>query len=92
MELESWELLYHSCHAPDISACTPFSTKDDFWRTILPGLDVVREVVADPARISEIGYFNGNGFHDGGYIVQFSRRRGLVERYARDILRDDLAM
>jgi hypothetical protein len=47
-------LAYHGSHAPDVGACTPLGAKNDLGRTILPCLDVVCEMVADPTSISEV--------------------------------------
>lgn len=41
-------MTYHAGYAPDVSASSPFSAEDDFGTAILPGLDIVREVVLDP--------------------------------------------
>ena len=45
---------YHSRHAPDIGTRAPFGAEDDFWGSVLSGLDIVCEVVAHPARIAQI--------------------------------------
>ena len=46
---------YHGSHAPYVGAGAPFRAEDDLGRPILPSLDVVGEVVVDPARVAEIG-------------------------------------
>lgn len=43
---------YHCCHAPDIGAGAPFGTKYDFRGSVLAGLDIIREVVTYPARVT----------------------------------------
>lgn len=43
---------YHRSHGPDISAGTPLGTENDFGRSVLTGLDIVGEVVTDPAGIT----------------------------------------
>ena len=63
---------YHGRHAPDIRTGTPFCAQDDLWRSVLPGLDVVREMVCDPARVSQIGNFDRDDLTDR--IVLIGRR------------------
>lgn len=53
-DVVAWRQTYHSCHAPDVSAGTPFAAKNDFWRSVLSRLDVVCEVVPNPAGVAEI--------------------------------------
>lgn len=45
---------HHGGHAPDVSAGPPFGSKNDLWRAVLPGLDVVGEVMIDPAGIAQV--------------------------------------
>lgn len=46
--------IHHACHAPHIRAGTPLSTQDNFWRAVLSCLNVVREMMANPASVAEI--------------------------------------
>ena len=54
---------YHCGHAPDVGTCAPFGSEDDFWRAVLSGLNIVREVVTDPAGITQVGNLDGNDFY-----------------------------
>lgn len=56
------ELKDHARHAPDVGGSAPLCTQDDLWRAILPGLDVVCEMVVHPAGIAEIGNLDGDDF------------------------------
>ena len=57
------EETYHGCHAPDVGAGPPFGAENNFWGTVLSGLDVVCEVMTDPAGVPEICYFDGYDLH-----------------------------
>ena len=54
------EETYHGGHTPNIGTGAPFAAQDDFWGSILSRLDVVCEVVPDPAGVSKIGDLNGD--------------------------------
>ena len=54
---------YHCGHTPDVGTCAPFGSEDDLWRAVLSGLDIVREVVTDPASITQIGNLYGNDLY-----------------------------
>ena len=59
---------YHSSHTPDISTRAPFGTENNFWRPILSGLDVVCEMVTDPACIPKICNLDRNCIHSFVYL------------------------
>ena len=52
MGTQSARQTYHRCHAPDIGAGAPLCTKNDLGGSILAGLDIVGEVVVDPASVA----------------------------------------
>lgn len=52
---QPWDCAYHSSHTPYVSTGAPFGAQNDFWRTILSSLNIICEVMADPARVPEIG-------------------------------------
>jgi hypothetical protein len=56
---------YHCRHTPDVSTGTPFAAEYNFWRPVLSGLDVVREMVSDPTGVPEICNFDRNSFKGG---------------------------
>jgi hypothetical protein len=49
---------HHGSHAPNIGACAPFGSEYDFWGAILSSLNVIGEVVVDPAGVAEISDFD----------------------------------
>lgn len=76
---------YHCSHTPDVGACAPFGTKNDFGGAVLPSLNVVCEVVANPAGISEIRYLHRDNLL-GEIITAFRFLRGFaVKRYACEV-------
>ena len=77
------EETYHRRHAPNIGAGAPFAPKDNFWRAVLPRLNVVGEVVTNPARVSKVCDLNGNDV-DAGVVGRF------IEGYARDFAFKDV--
>ena len=48
-------MTYHASHTPDVSTRSPFGTQDDFGGSILPRLDIVGEMMSNPASVTEIG-------------------------------------
>jgi len=87
---------HHGGHAPDICAGAPLAAQDDLRRSVLPGLDVICEVMSDPAGVSEIGDFNRyclKGLVDGRFEIWCaSGTAGLVECDAGDFLGKKIAM
>ena len=45
---------YHASHTPYISTCAPLGAQNDLGGSVLSSLDIVGEVVADPAGVAEI--------------------------------------
>jgi hypothetical protein len=45
----------HASHTPDICARTPLRPQDDLWRAVLSCLNIVGEMVTDPARVPQVG-------------------------------------
>lgn len=66
--MRAMRVAYHCSHAPDISAGSPFASEDDFWRAVLAGLNIVCEVVSNPAGVTQIGYLNGDNI-DGVLVA-----------------------
>ena len=81
---------YHASHAPDVCTCTPFATKYDFRRPILPGLDVVGEMVGHPASIPKVSYLDRYGFD--ALRVILTLRGVFVERDSRYRVRKVLSV
>lgn len=73
---------YDAGDTPDIGSRTPFCTKDDFGTTILPGLNVVGEMVIDPGGITEISNLDGDPF--GRIVVTVARVLIRVAIYVGD--------
>lgn len=85
---------YHSCHAPDISACAPFGAQNDFRRAILSSLYVVGKVMPYPACISQVGDLDGYSLH-GGCNLLLALLRGCAlafQRDSRNVLGEDVSM
>jgi len=72
---------YHAGHTPHVRTGTPLGTQDDLRRAILPGLDVVGEVVPDPTRVAQVGDLDGDDLVCP-ILVRRLVRGVLVERYA----------
>ena len=68
VDLTDSKLSYHSRHAPNIGTCPPFGAQDDFWRAVLSGLDIICEVVSDPASVSKICNLDRYSVHSSCYI------------------------
>lgn len=47
-------LTYHGSHTPHVGAGTPFRAKDYLGRPVLSRLDIVCEMVVDPARVAQV--------------------------------------
>lgn len=62
---------YDAGDTPDIGRRTPFCAEDDFGTAILPGLDVVGEMVVDPSGIAEISDLDCDAF--GSVVVAIAR-------------------
>jgi hypothetical protein len=52
---------HHCSHAPDVGTSAPFGSEDDFWGSVLSGLNVIGEVVAHPAGIAQISNLHRYG-------------------------------
>lgn len=82
---------YHSCHAPYVGARSPLGAEDHLGRPVLACLDVVGEVVVDPAGIAEVGDLDADdvtSLHIVGLALLACRRKrrgSLVQRDARDL-------
>jgi hypothetical protein len=48
------DIAYHGSHAPNIRAGTPLGPQNNLRRTILPGLNVIGEVMIYPTSIAKI--------------------------------------
>lgn len=59
---------HHSSHTPNIRTGAPLRPKDYFRRTVLSRLDIVCEVVSNPACITQIGDLDGNDINAFGLI------------------------
>ena len=59
----SYEVSYHASHAPHIGTRAPLGSQDDFRRTVLSCLNIVCEVVADPACVAQICNLHRNDIH-----------------------------
>ena len=78
---------YHCGHAPDIGAGTPFRPENDLGRPVLPRLDIVREVVVDPAGVAEVRNFNADDIERVRIIrlpLLAGRSRGVTRLVKRD--------
>jgi hypothetical protein len=65
---------HHSSHTPDVGTGAPLRPEDDFGRAVLSCLNVVCEVVSNPACITQIGDFDGNDIDAFGFVfVEFFR-------------------
>ena len=53
-------ITYHACHTPYIGASAPFGSQNDFGRAILSSLNIIGEVMANPARITQVGDLDGD--------------------------------
>ena len=62
------KLTHHSSHTPDVCTSTPLRPKDYFRRTVLSRLDIVCEVVSNPACITQIGDLDGNDINAFGLV------------------------
>jgi hypothetical protein len=84
---------HHGSHTPDISACTPLRAENDLWGPILSGLDVVGEMVSNPARIPQISNLYGNGLEADILRHLLGRAAGrFVKVNARNIACQDVAI
>lgn len=59
---------HHSSHTPNIRTGAPLRPKNNFRRTVLSRLDIVCEVVSNPACITQIGNLDGNDINAFGLI------------------------
>jgi hypothetical protein len=66
---ENSKLTHHSSHTPNIRTGAPLRPKDYFRRTVLSRLDVVCEVVSNPACITQIGDLDGNNINALGLVL-----------------------
>lgn len=57
--LES-ERSYHARHTPHVRAGAPFGAKYNLRRAVLPRLDVIGEVVPNPACVTQVSNLDGN--------------------------------
>jgi hypothetical protein len=71
--------MYHACHAPDIRTGTPLTPQYHFWRSILPSLDIVREVLARPTGISQVCNLDGYDSNIRHFVILLR----LVQCYTR---------
>lgn len=82
---------YHGCHAPNVSAGTPFGPENNFGRSILSGLNVVGKMMAYPACIAQVGNLDGDGIHCRcDVLLKFLWRSTFVERNSRYVLSEDV--
>lgn len=84
--------VYHCSHTPHICTRAPFRSQDDFRRSILPGLNVVCEVMSHPARVSEIRNLHRDDFNTFLRPLQFFGFHGVrfTQVHVRDIVREDV--
>ncbi len=54
---------YHGRHAPDVRTSTPFGAEDHLRGSVLAGLDVVGEMMADPTSVPQIRNLDRYGIH-----------------------------
>ena len=59
---------HHSSHTPNIRTGTPLRPKNYFRRTVLSRLDIVCEVVSNPACITQIGDLDRNDINAFGLV------------------------
>lgn len=52
------QLKRQTCHRPAVRSVVPLVTEDDFWTPVLPGLDIVGEMVIDVTGITQVGNFH----------------------------------
>lgn len=76
---------YHGRHAPHVGTRSPLSTEDNLGGPVLPRLDVVREVVVNPARVTKIGNLHADNLEVERLLdlALLARQRG-VARLQRD--------
>lgn len=72
--------IHHARHAPNVSTRPPLCTKNDLWRPVLPCLDIVCKVMANPAGVSQISNLDGNDVAGGFFGCGLGG--GLVQRDA----------
>lgn len=62
-------MAHHCSHAPDIGTGAPFRAQDHLGRPILPSLDIIRKVVINPARVTQVGNLDANDVETESIIV-----------------------
>jgi len=65
------EQTYHRGHTPNIRTRTPLGAEYHFGGSILPSLDIICKVVADPASIAQVGNLDADDI-EGLHVIRFS--------------------
>ena len=85
---------YHAGHAPNIGTGSPLAAQDDLGRSVLSCLDVVGEVVRNPARIAQVGDLHiDDGPLSFPLLLVTGRAAagpGLIQGNARDLLGENI--
>lgn len=82
------EKTYHGSHAPNICAGSPFRTQYDLRRSVLPRLDIICEVMIDPAGVSQIRNLDADDVERVGILCLALLARGGRRASARLVKRD----
>lgn len=67
---------YHRSHTPNIGTGAPFCAQDHLRRSVLPRLDIIREVVVNPARVAQISNLDTDDLEIEAYVLSLALLAG----------------